>query len=256
MRTLGVYTKDFSLYHDILKTLKKRKLAYVLLSSPKNIPKRIGVVLTSKSESEEIKSQKIVSADTFDTVDHAVDMALKKLIGKKLYKQVFVGIDPGERPGIAVVGNDMLLQKTQAKSPEEVIQTIKRLLKLYPSEEICIRIGHGSILTRNRIINSLIPLNIPIEIVDETSTTHNQQTGRSERDREAAAAIALLPGGRVQTTLPLEPTRGAIKNVQRHSRQITEGRYTISEKTAIQVLKGELSLLEAIEKEKTEPKRL
>jgi hypothetical protein len=48
MKTLGVYTKDFSLYHDILKTLKKRKLAYVLLSSPKNIPKRIGVVLTSK----------------------------------------------------------------------------------------------------------------------------------------------------------------------------------------------------------------
>ncbi len=256
MKTLGVYTKDFSLYHDILKTLKKRKLAYVLLSSPKNIPKRIGVVLTSKSESEEIKSQKIVSADTFDTVDHAVDMALKKLIGKKLHKQVFIGIDPGERPGIAVVGNDMLLQKTQAKSPEDVVQTIKRLLKLYPSEETCIRIGHGSILTRNRIINSLIHLNIPIEIVDETSTTHNQQTGRSERDREAAAAIALLSGGRVQTTLPLEPTRGAIKNVQRHSRQLTEGGYTISEKTAAQVLKGEISLLDAIEKEKSKPKRL
>jgi len=256
MKTLGVYTKDFSLYHDILKTLKKRKLAYVLLPSPKNIPKKIGVVLTSKAESDEIKSQKIVSADTFNTVEHAVDMALKKLIGKKLYKQVFIGIDPGERPGIAVVGNDMLLQKTQAKSPEEVIQTIKRLLKLYPSEETCIRIGHGSILTRNRIINSLIPLNIPIEIVDETSTTHNQQTGRSERDREAAASIALLPGGRVQTTLPLEPTRGAVKNVQRHSRQLTEGRHTISEKTAIQVLKGKLSLLEAIEKEKIKPKRL
>ena len=140
MRTLGVYTEDFSLYHDILKTLKKRKLAYVLLSSPKNIPKRIGVVLTSKTESEEIKSQKIVSADTFDTVDHAVDMALKKLIGKKLYKQVFIGIDPGERPGIAVVGNDMLLQKTQVESPEKIVQTIKRLLKLYPSKETCIRI--------------------------------------------------------------------------------------------------------------------
>ncbi len=256
MKTLGVYTKDFSLYHDILKTLKKRKLAYVLLSSPKNIPKKIGVILTSKAESDEIKAQKIVSADTFNTIDHAVDMALKKLIGKKLYKWVFIGIDPGERPGIAVVGNDMLLQKTQVESPEDIIKTIKRFLKLYPSEETCIRIGHGSILIRNRIINSLISLNTPIEIVDETSTSHNQQAGRSERDRESAAAIALLSGGRVQTTLPLEPTRGAIKNVQRHSREITEGRYTISEKTAKQVLKGELSLLEAIEKEKSKPKRL
>ena len=251
MKTLGVYTEDFSLYHDILKTLKKHKLAYVLLSSPKNIPKRIGVVLTSKAESREIKAQKIVSVDTFDTVDHAVDMALKKLTGKKLYKLVFIGIDPGERPGIAVVGNDMLLQKIQVESPEEVVHTIQRFLKLYPSKETYIRIGHGSILTRNRIINSLIPLNVPIEIVDETSTTPSHQMGRSKRDEEAAAVIALLPGGRVQTTLPLKPTRGAIKNVQKHSRQLTEGRYTISEKTALQVLKGEISLLEAIEKEKS-----
>jgi len=256
MKTLGVYTKDFSLYHDILKTLKKRKLSYVVLSSPKNIPKRIGVVLTSKAESEQIKAQRIVSADTFDTVDYAVDMALKKLIGKKLYEQVYIGIDPGERPGIAVVGNDMLLQKIQVDSPEKVVQMIKRFLKLYPSKETCIRIGHGSILTRNRIINSLIKLNIPIEIVDETSTTNIQQIGRSKRDSEAAASIALLSGGRVQTKLPLEPTRGAIKNIQKHSREITEGRYTISEKIAEKVLKGEISLIEAIEKEKLKPKRL
>jgi len=256
MKTLGVYTKDFSLYHDILKTLKKRKLAYVLLSSPKNIPKKIGVVLTSKLESDDIKAQKIVSVDTFSSVDHAVDMALKKLIGKKLYKQVFIGIDPGERPGIAVVGNDILLQKTQVESPEDAIKTIKRFIKLYPSEETCIRIGNGSILIRNRIINSLISLNTPIEIVDETSTSNNQHAGRQQRDSEAAAAIALLSGGRVQTKLPLEPTRGAIKNVQRQCREITEGQYTISEKTAKQVLKGELSLLDAIEKEKSKPKCL
>ena len=115
MKTLGVYTKDFALYHDILLSLKKRKLSYVLLTSTKNIPKRIGVVLTSKSESEIIKAQKIVSVDTFDSIDHAIDMALKKLAGKKFYKQIFIGIDPGDTPGIAIVGNDLLLQKTHAQ---------------------------------------------------------------------------------------------------------------------------------------------
>lgn len=254
MKTIGIYTKDFSLYHDILKTLKKRKLSYVLLSSPKNIPKRIGVVITSKAESGKIKSQRVVSADTFDTIEDSIDMALKKLIGKKIYNKVFVGIDPGDRPGVAVVGNDILLQKIQVDSPEKIIEIIKRFIKLYPSKETYIRIGHGSILTRNRIINSLIPLNIPIEIVDETSTTHNLKQARSERDSEAAAAIALITGGRVQTTFPLEPTRGAVKNIQRHSRELTKGKFSISEKTATQVLKGEMSLDEAIEKEK--PKRL
>ncbi len=105
-------------------------------------------------------------------------------------------------------------------------------------------------INRNRIINSLIPLEMPIEIVDETRTTPSQQKRRCVRDGEAAAAIALLSGGRVQTTLPIETSRGTIKNVQKRSRQLSEGRFTISEKTALRVLTGEISLLEAIDQEK------
>jgi hypothetical protein len=250
MKTLGVYTKDFSLYHDIIKVLKRRNVAYVSLSSLQHIPRRIGVILTSRLERKEIPLEKTVGADEHDSIDHAVDFALQKLTGKELYSQMFIGIDPGEHPGIAIVGDDILLQKMQVEGPELVTKEIKGFLKVYPSKETCIRIGHGSMIARNRIINSLIPLEIPIEIVDETCTTPSQQKRRCVRDGEAAAAIALLPGGRVQSTLPLEPTRGAIKNVQKRSRQLTDGKYSISEQTALQVLKGEISLLEAIEKER------
>jgi hypothetical protein len=247
MKTFGVYTKDFSLYHDILMVLRKRRQAYVVLSSPDNIPKRIGVILTSKSEIKGIKSLKTVAVDDYPSIDQAVDFALQKLVGKELYSKVFIGIDPGERPGVAVVGDDILLQKMQVDSPEKVVDVIKRFLKVYPSKEVYIRIGHGSVITRNRIINSLIPLKIPIEIVDETSTT--QQIGRFERDSEAAASIALMSGGEVKKAFPLKPSRGAIRDVQKRSRQLTEGRYTISEETAARVLKGEISLIEAIENE-------
>jgi hypothetical protein len=249
MKILGVYTKDFSLYHDIIKTLKKRNIAYILLLAPTSIPESIEVILTSQQEIKILGSQKTIAVDSCESVDHAVDIALQKLTGKELYNHLYVGIDPGERPGIAIVGDDILLQKLQVDAPEKVLQTIKRLLLIYPSKETCIRIGHGSILTRNRIINSLIGLEMPIEIVDETKTTSSQQKGRYERDGEAAAAIALLSGGRVQTTLPLEPSKGAIKNVQRKSRQLSEGRFTITESAALQVLKGELSLVEAIDQE-------
>lgn len=251
MKTLGVYTKDFSLYHDVIRELKKRKLAYVLLSSPRNIPKRIGVVLTSKKDTSDLKSHRTVFVDSYDSIDHAIDVALQKLTGKEVYSKVYIGIDPGERPGIAIIGDELLLQKIQTNAPEEVFHWIKRLLEVYPSKEVCIRIGHGSIIIRNRIINSLIPLKIPIEIVDETSTTPSQQKGRLDRDREAAASIAQLSGGEVHKNLPLIPTRGAIKNIQKQSRQLTEGKYTISKETAIQVLKGKKSLIEAIENEKS-----
>ena len=258
MKTLGIYTKDFSLYYDIIKTLKKRRISFVSLSSIEHIPHGVGVLLTSNREIHDIKHQKVIAVDAYDSIDHAVDLALQMLIGKELYSKVFIGIDPGEKPGIAVVGDDILLQKTNAESPEKTVSIVKRLLREYPANETLIRIGHGSIISRNRIINSLISLDVPIEIVDETKTTSSQQVSRSERDREAAAAIALISGGRIQSRLPLKATRGDIKNVQKRSRQLTGGRFSISEKTALKVLEGKLSLKEAVEMEKSnkKPKRL
>lgn len=257
MKTIGVFTKDFSLYYDLIKSLKRRKIPYVSLNSIDHIPSKIGVILTSNNELHDIKSQKVIAADAYDTIDHAIDLALQMMIGKDLYSKVYIGIDPGDQPGIAVVGDDILLQKMNVDTPEKVVTAIKRIIREYPAIETLIRIGHGSILTRNRIINSLIPLEIPIEIVDETKTTSSEQI-RTERDGEAAAVIALLSGGKVQQHLPLEPTRGEIRNIQERSRKLTGGKFSISEKTAIEVLEGEISLIEAIEKEKNsdKPKRL
>ena len=249
MKTLGVYTKDFSLYYDLIKILRRRKIHYVSLSSISNIPSRVGVILTSNSEIHDFKSQKVIAADAYDSVDHAVDLALQMLIGKELYSKVFIGIDPGDQPGIAVVGDDILLCKTNASNPEEVVMIIKRFIKEYPSIETVIRIGHGSVITRNRIINSLISLGVPIEIVDESKTTSSQQTRRFERDSKSAAAIAHLSGGKVQQRLPLKPTRGDIRNIQEHSRRLTGGRFSISEKSAKKVIRGELSLKEAVDLE-------
>jgi len=250
MKTLGVFTKDFSLYYDLIKTLKKRKIAYVSLTSIDNIPSKISVILTSNSELHDFKTQKVIAADAYDSVDHAIDLALQMLIGKDMYSKLFIGIDPGDKPGIAVVGDDILLQKSFVETPEDVLLVVKRILKEYPALETLIRIGHGSVITRNRIINSLIALEIPIEIVDETKTTPSQQIKRLERDGEAAAAIALLAGGKVQKKLPLEPTKGEIKNIQEKSRKFTNGELSISKKSAIEVLKGNISLKQAIEKEK------
>lgn len=249
-KTIGIYTKNFSLYHDLVKTMKRRNIPYVSLASVHHISNRIKVILTSHSEIHDIKSSKVIAADVYDSIDHAVDKALHALIGKEVYAKVFIGIDPGEKPGLAIVGDDILLQKTQVDSPEKVKTMVQRFLREYPSRERLIRIGHGSVIIRNRIINSLIPLEIPVEIVDESKTSSSQQTKRAKRDSEAAAAIALLSGGKVQRQLPLEPTRGDIRKIQEKSRQLTGGRFSISEQSALLVLKGELSLLEAIEKEK------
>jgi hypothetical protein len=258
MKTIGVYTKNFSLYYDLLKILKKRKIPYVSLTSIKQIPSKIGVILTSNNELHDVKSTKVIAADAYENIDKAIDLALQMLLGKDLYSKIYIGIDPGEYPGIAVVGDDVLLHKISLETPEKVANIVKRLLKEYPSYQTIIRIGHGSITIRNRIINSLILLEIPIEIVDETKTSSTKQTNRPSRDSESAASIALMSGGKVQKKLPLEPTKGEIRNIQERSRKMTDGQFSISEKKALEVLNGKISLTEAIEFEKSKfkPKRL
>jgi len=95
----------------------------------------------------------------------------------------------------------------------------------------------------------LIPLNIPIEIVNESKTS-NHQIQRVGRDVKAAASIALLPGGKVQRRLPLEPTRGELRKIQEESRKLTNGSISISLDTARLVLKGEKSLIQVIKEDK------
>jgi hypothetical protein len=249
-KTIGIYTKNFKLYHDLVNSLKKRNISYVSLTSLQHIPHRIGVIITSHASIHEVNTPKVIAADAYESIDHAIEKAMNLLIGKELYHTIYIGIDPGEKPGIAVVGDDILIVKTQVKSPENVCKNVKRFIKEYPAHEYLLRIGHGSLLIRNRIINSLIPLQIPIEIVDESKTTSSQQTQRAYRDSEAAAAIAMLKGGRVQRQLPLKPTRGAIRNIQEKSRQMTNGRFSITQQQARNVLEGKMSLQEAIKKEK------
>jgi hypothetical protein len=250
MKKIGLYTNNFSLYHDLLEILKKRNISFISLSSIKNISNKIGVIITSHDEIHDIKIKNVIAADIYDNLDQVVDIAIQMLIGKDIYSRLIIGIDPGEKPGIALLGDDILLKKTYVESPEKILKFIKRIIKEYPSLSAKIRIGNGSIIHRNRIINNIINLNIPIEIVNEKKTTTNQSKGRYNKDEEAAATIALINGIKVQKKQPINITRGDIKRIQEKSRKITDGKFSISEKTAISVLKGNINLLDAIESDK------
>ena len=106
------------------------------------------MILTSHASVHDVNTPKVVAADAYDTIDHAIDKALHLLIGKELYHTIHIGIDPGEKPGIALVGDDILILKTQVKTPENVVKNVKRFIKEYPAHEYFIRIGHGSLLIR------------------------------------------------------------------------------------------------------------
>lgn len=249
MKIIGILTQDFRLYYDLIKGLKKRDLPFASLSFDEPIPMNIGVIITTKNEENKIDFPKLVLANK--DIDLTIDIARRTLKGKEKCGKLIIGIDPGKRPGLAVIGDGEILSTAQVPSPEKVSDTVNRAIKSYPAEEIIVRIGHGDTTHRNRIINSLSKFGLKIEISDETRTTKISEMP----DIDAAIDIALKSGIQAKGKYKVEPTHGELRDIQRRSRIESKGRVTISKSEARKVAIGKLTLEEAIKRAEKSPKK-
>jgi hypothetical protein len=240
MKIIAIMTENFELYYDIVKILKKEKLPFLSLSFDDKIPPNVGVIITDEVEKERIKFNPVVMVK--DDLQRAVDEAKKDLSGKDIFNNLIIGIDPGKRPGIAVLGDGEVIRGFQVDSPEGATEIVKQVLELHQAQEIKIRIGHGAPTYRNRIINALFSLKIPIEIVNETNTTHKVDWD----DIRAAVDIALTSGYQIKSPYQIKPRAGELKNIQRISRLESNGAVTISMDLAKKVALGEITIEEAI----------
>jgi len=242
MRTIGIYTNDFSVFHDIVTLLKERDVEFFSLRSGR-IPPWITVVLTTEEMKEDIRFSHVILVDE-GNVEAAVDEAILWLTDPKRYHKLIIGIDPGEKPGVAVYGDRGLLTTAKVELPEDTAAVVKRMRDFYRAGKVIVRIGHGAPTFRNRIINTILPLNVTIEIVDERSTTSQHPTP----DIQAAKRIGMKEGREVNQPMMVSPSKGEIDDIKRRSRLLSEGRFTISSDKAEAVARGEMTLEEAVEK--------
>ncbi|MCK4445079.1 MAG: hypothetical protein KAW09_11085 [Thermoplasmata archaeon] len=241
-KVIGLLTKDFRLYHDLVKALKRRDLGFMSLSFEDSIPPNVGVVITSREEVDKVDFERKVACED---IGKAIAESIRVLKGKERFEELIIGIDPGAKPGIAVVGDGTVLETKGANSPEEVAELIREIVESYPADFVGLRIGHGDPTNRNRIINSLSSQRFDIEIVDEKGTTPRSDTP----DQEAAIGIAFIRGHPAKRKYRISPSPGEIKDLQTRSRVQSRGKMTISRSLAVRVAKGEMTLDEAIEKQ-------
>jgi hypothetical protein len=242
MKIIGVVTENFSLYYELVHLLKHDRIPFVSLSLSDSIPANVGVVITSRDESDKIRFKKKLVIGKGDDHRATINEALRMISGKDRYNMLVIGIDPGNRPGLAVLGDGIVVETAQIASPEEVAVEIERILPLHPAKDVRVRIGHGDKTNRNRIINSLSGLPVIIEIVDEKGTTKHSVSP----DIQAAIDIAHSEGEIASPPLKVEPSEGEIRNIQRQSRIFSDGRVTISATLAKKVALGEITLEEAV----------
>lgn len=248
---IAVVTEVSRFYFEVVRELKKRNQDFLSLMLDQKIPSYVDVIITTGEERERIDFENVVSGGD---IPFLVDEAIGALRGTKTsFEKLIIGIDPGVKPGLVALGDKSVIFIQHLGSPEEVSSVLKDVLKRYDAEEILVKVGSGGGAYRSRILKGLQEnFDLPIEVVDEISTTPSvgKTYQRSKiKDIIAAINIALKDGRLLKSGVEILPKKGEIKNIQRESRILSEN-ITISEELAERVLKGELTIEEALKNQK------
>jgi len=226
---------------DLANELRERDIPFMTFGPGDRVPAAVGVVLTSKTEIGNLDFPSMVAVE--GNPQKAVSRALDLLVGKEQYGRLVIGIDPGKRPGIAVLGDRMFLYSKILKHPQQIGKTAKEILSTHPARFAVVKVGHGDPTVRDRIINMLLEIDVSVEMVNEQQTS----AAGSDDHADSAERIARLSGKRVLRPRVPNPSPGEVRRVQYSSRIASNGRFTISKKMAHKVARGDITMDEAIQ---------
>jgi hypothetical protein len=236
-----VATADFEVYHGVVNELRDRGVTFTTIEPGEEFPERTTVVVAAEGEDDDPSvpgDTPLVRADPEDPRG-AVDEVLA--IRRGASGRIVVGVDPGERPGIAVLSGETVvaafsvpLADAAEVVREEVAEAVDPL----------VRVGDGARIQGATVIDDLE--DVSVELVDETGTTPHLGTGaRGMGDVLAAVNIARLEGERVDSR-DIDPTPGELQRIKDRSREASETNRAIDERLARRVAAGELTVEAAL----------
>lgn len=245
-----VATGDFAVYHDVVEALRDRQVAFTTVEPGSTLPAETSAVIVGPEEGESL-SEVVFEGEDLDASSVRVVTAepgapreaVEAAIGNRRRndEQVVVGIDPGTKPGIAVLVDGTVIAAYQVPL-EDVPGVIKQ--EIEGARDPVVRIGDGARLRGSRVVDELD--DVRIELVDETGSTPYLGTGaRGMGDVLAAVNIARTAGEPIDGR-SIEPTEGELRVIKERSRRESETNRTIPTPLARSVAKGELTLEEAL----------
>ena len=110
-----------------------------------------GVLLTSP---EEVQDGEIPATE--ETLEISVERAIQASRGLDSAVQLVFGVDPGPRPGIAWLADGIVVGSAQLEQIDSVADHIVGLSMAVEHKRMCVKVGDGAPLIRDRIINQLI----------------------------------------------------------------------------------------------------
>ncbi|WP_266078356.1 hypothetical protein [Haladaptatus caseinilyticus] len=241
--TVVVATADFEVYHDVVNELRDRGVQFTTIEPGDDLPEQARICI--RAEGDDVDTELPVIVADSNHPRKVVEEALAVLRGES--GRTIIGIDPGTRPGIAILSGDLVvsafhvpLADAAAVVREEIEDAIDPV----------VRIGDGARLQGAQLIRELE--DVLVELVDETGTTPYLGTGaRGMGDVLAAVNIARLEGDVVEER-DIDPTQGELGVIKRRSRERSDDNREIDEQLARRVAAGELTIEEALAEHREE----
>jgi len=259
MSSIGLLITDPRTYFRITKLLKSHNIGFISLTPNEGLPSELLLIITTKSEAsllpENVEKLYIADDTPANYILGRITAYLQGIKGK--FGKLVIGIDPGFSSfGIAVFGDDILIETAVTFDVKETYQKLVQVSKLYEANKRIIKIGSSTSFSRSQLLSVLLPFcierGITLEDVDEARTSSSRlpirvTTKEKSKDVLAAVHIALREGTSLQDQdYKSKIKQGEIKQLQEKSRQLTNGKITISRTLALQVACGKISLEDAI----------
>jgi hypothetical protein len=197
---IAVATVSGRAYYELVKELKRKRLPFQSLKPWDPIPLDIKVVITTKEESQQVSHPQVLIFEQGINPEYVVDRTLLIVQGKRSYEKIVVGVDPGKTYGIALLGDDKLLESLTSSSPELAVNLILDYINRFPAAAKAVHVGNGPPKYTKRLIqllNEKLPKETLIEIVREAGTSHTVGefvNRRGLRDKVSAIEIARRNG--------------------------------------------------------------
>ena len=239
---VAVRTEDFRLAYRLLGRLRDSGIEHMQLDPDNPVPKRVDFWIASHAEVGQTNDERGIGC-AVEEIDSVISSIMNRIaVGEKVQRICF-GIDPGPRPGLSWIADGRPAGSMQMESVDTTVDHVMAILNDFMPPEYVVRIGNGSPTISSRIANVCLARGLAVQFVDETSTSR----GSRHDHVSAAQRICSKEGIPLTDRLQVIPTEGEVRDIQRRSRSISEGRLTIPSKLARAVAVGRLTLSEAVE---------
>ncbi len=200
MGKIGVYSKNPRFYYNAIKILKEWEIPFLSVDDTNNISNDM-VVIISYIEDVKFSERQVFENSPLS----AIRKSIPKLLGKERFRKVTIGIDPGPKPGIATIGDGVVIEAFELPEIEMLKCKVDEIISDYFCTNTVIRIGNGDRPNMEKILYLLDQQANLMEVVDERGTSMPHKTHNNA-----------LSAARIANIEEFKKNGPIIKNTKKH----------------------------------------